>query len=115
MDACIHPQAYIRSEKDLDYRLYIIELAMEYVEEITRVNLSREFTMPTIRSKGTIPSRILRLPKPTLLDSIVNQLTTTAAKKWKLEADIKLQGNILTVLIPMPDNVNIYSHNFLFM
>ncbi|KAI9272307.1 pre-RNA processing PIH1/Nop17-domain-containing protein [Helicostylum pulchrum] len=111
MDACIHPQAYIRSEKDLDYRLYIIELAMEYVEEITSVNLSREFTMPTIRSKGTIPSRIMRLPKPTLLDSIVNQLKkpVTTAKTWKLEADIKLLDNILTVLIPMPDNKNFTS------
>ncbi|KAI8144492.1 pre-RNA processing PIH1/Nop17-domain-containing protein [Fennellomyces sp. T-0311] len=49
MDACIHTQPYMRAERDLDYRLYILELAIEFVEESQHVELSRvhnaEFTV----------------------------------------------------------------------
>ena len=41
MDACIHTQPYMRAECDLDFRLYIIELAIEFVEEMESVDLSR--------------------------------------------------------------------------
>lgn len=41
MDACIHTEPYRRAEKDFDYKLYIMELAMEWVEEKCRVELSR--------------------------------------------------------------------------
>ena len=33
VDACVHTQQYVRAERDLDYRLYILELAMELIEE----------------------------------------------------------------------------------
>lgn len=41
VDACIHTEPYKRAEKDIDYKLYIMELAMEWVEEKCRVELSR--------------------------------------------------------------------------
>lgn len=41
MDACINTQPYLRTEKDLDYRLYILELSMEYVEDAESITLSR--------------------------------------------------------------------------
>lgn len=40
-DACINTNPYIRAEGDLDYRLYILELAMELVNEKEGVSLSR--------------------------------------------------------------------------
>ncbi|CAO3617049.1 unnamed protein product [Mucor hiemalis] len=101
MDACIHTQAYLRCEKDLDYRLYILELAMEYVEEICSIHLSREFTMPSIKSKGIIPSRVLRLPKPSLVTAVKNELKSSSV--WKLQPTINKENNIITIRIPMPD------------
>lgn len=115
MDACIHPEAYVRSEKDLDYRLYILELSMEYVEEILEVNLSREFTMPNTRSKGMIPSRLLKIPKPSLMQSILNELKKTIDNhQWKLEPEIKLEGKEerLKLIIPMPDNNKVLYEKF---
>lgn len=103
MDACIHTQAYLRCEKDLDYRLYILELAMEYVEEICSIHLSREFTMPSIKSKGIIPSRVLRLPKPSLVTAVKNELKSSSV--WKLQPTINKENNIITIRIPMPDKV----------
>jgi len=41
VDACIHTDPYKRTKKDFDYKLYIMELAMEWVEEKCRVELSR--------------------------------------------------------------------------
>ncbi|OBZ87638.1 PIH1 domain-containing protein 1 [Choanephora cucurbitarum] len=71
MDACINTQPYLKSEKNLDFRLYLLELAMEYVEDIVAVSLSREFTMPSVPSIGKIPSRLLKIPaaSPSLLVS----------------------------------------------
>ncbi|KAI9495425.1 PIH1 family, partial [Zychaea mexicana] len=73
MDACIHTQPYMRAERDLDFKLYILELAIEFVEEMESVELSREFTMPNLQSKGTIPQRMLRLPKPALISAVKKQ------------------------------------------
>lgn len=41
VDACIHTEPYRRTEQDFDYKLYIMELAMEWVEEKCHVELSR--------------------------------------------------------------------------
>lgn len=112
MDACINTQPYLRSEKDLDFRLYILELSMEYVEEIVSVNLSREFTMPTsIKSMGgNIPARILRLPKPSLITAVKNEVNSTSKKpvEWKLQPNITMdkKNELLHIVIPMPDKVS---------
>jgi hypothetical protein len=76
IDACVHTKPFLRAERDLDYRLYILELAMELVEEREKVQLSREFTMPKISSKGTIPPRMLQVPKSSLVTALPEQATT---------------------------------------
>ncbi|KAF9274019.1 hypothetical protein BGZ88_003337 [Linnemannia elongata] len=64
VDACIHTEPYKRSEKDFDYKLYIMELAMEWVEEKCRVELSRNFELPNMKSKDELKKRSIILPKP---------------------------------------------------
>lgn len=106
MDACINTQPYLRSEKDLDFRLYILELSMEYVEEILSIGLSREFTMPNIKSKGSIPGRVLRLPKPSLISAIRTEIKQDK-NEWKLKYDIQTEKDqTVTISIPMPDKVS---------
>jgi len=75
VDACIHTKPYVRAERDLDYRLYVLELAMELVEEREKVQLSREFTMPKLASKGSIPKRMLQLPKGSLVTALPDQIS----------------------------------------
>jgi hypothetical protein len=104
MDACLHTTAYLKSEKDLDYRLYVLEVAMEYIEEMICIQLSREFTMPNIKSKGQIPSRVLRLPKPSLMTAVKNNIQLP----WKLKPIITSEANdLLKIRIPMPDKVKV--------
>lgn len=40
-DACINTQPYMRSERHLEFRLYILELCIELIEERISVELSR--------------------------------------------------------------------------
>lgn len=40
-DACINTQPYVRAERDLDYRLYILELSIEWAEEKESIELDR--------------------------------------------------------------------------
>ncbi|KAI9483773.1 MAG: pre-RNA processing PIH1/Nop17-domain-containing protein [Benjaminiella poitrasii] len=106
MSACINTQPYLRSERDLDFRLYLLELAMEYVEEIVLVSLSREFTMPQVKSVGTIPARILRLPKPSLMTAIHSEVVSKSKKEWTCQAtEHTIENNQLKLVIPMPDKV----------
>lgn len=101
MDACLNTQTYLRCEKDLDYSLYVLEIAMEYIEEKMSIHLSREFTMPNIKSKGQIPSRVLRLPKPSLMTAVKNSIKSP----WKLKPIITMEKEMLKIRIPMPDKV----------
>ncbi|GJJ67993.1 hypothetical protein EMPS_00339 [Entomortierella parvispora] len=63
VDACIHTQPYKRTETDLDFKLYIMELAMEWVEEKCRMDLSRSFSLPDVKSKDELKARSVILPK----------------------------------------------------
>lgn len=57
VDACVHTDAYKRTEKDFDYKLYIMELAMEWVEEKCQIELSRSmfllFFCPLVKNGST--------------------------------------------------------------
>ncbi|CAO3566521.1 unnamed protein product [Mortierella alpina] len=70
VDACIHTEPYKRAEGDFDYKLYIMELAMEWVEEKCRVELSRNFQLPNIKSKDELKKRSVILPKPPAIQEL---------------------------------------------
>ncbi|KAG0210466.1 PIH1 domain-containing protein 1 [Mortierella sp. GBA30] len=70
LDACVHSEAYKRTEKDFDYKLYIMELAMEWVEEKCCVELSRNFQLPNMKSKDEIKKRSVILPKPPTIQEL---------------------------------------------
>ncbi|KAF9566861.1 hypothetical protein EC968_003561 [Mortierella alpina] len=70
VDACIHTESYKRAEKDFDYKLYIMELAMEWVEEKCRVELSRNFQLPNMKSKDELKKRSVILPKPPAIQEL---------------------------------------------
>ncbi|KAG9320898.1 hypothetical protein KVV02_008682 [Mortierella alpina] len=84
VDACIHTEPYRRAEKDFDYKLYIMELAMEWVEEKCRVELSRNFQLPNIKSKDELKKRSVILPKPPAiqeLDSNISNVINLSDKR----------------------------------
>ncbi|RUS30309.1 pre-RNA processing PIH1/Nop17-domain-containing protein [Jimgerdemannia flammicorona] len=129
-DACIHTNPYVRAERDLDYRLYVLELAMELVEEKEGVTLSRgnymlaeifvslesclsaipyhiakntfnftfpEFKMPNIKSKGTIPKRVIRLPKPPLVSELAPSSTSAMLKIQPITTSTKAKSKTDTL------------------
>jgi hypothetical protein len=57
--------------------------------------------MPNMPSKGTIPSRILRLPKQTVNPN---------KQEWKLQPKLFNKQNTLFVEILMPDNVKFFNN-----
>ncbi|KAF9383284.1 hypothetical protein CPB97_006609 [Podila verticillata] len=78
VDACVHTDAYKRTEKDFDYKLYIMELAMEWVEEKCQIELSRNFQLPNIKSKDELKKRSVILPKPPAIQEMED---STPSKK----------------------------------
>ncbi|CEP09268.1 hypothetical protein [Parasitella parasitica] len=104
LDACINTQPYLRSEKDLDFRLYILELSMEYVEALIRNPLSREFTMPNTKCIGQIPGRVLRLPKPSLITAIQTEIKPQTEWQLKPQFAVNQAQDLLIVVIEMPNN-----------
>ncbi|KAJ1981721.1 hypothetical protein H4R35_000614 [Dimargaris xerosporica] len=69
-DAVVHPIPLARAMGDFDFRLYLIELCLEWVEERSQMQLSRQFTLPPVPYKGPIRTHSLYLPKARLVESI---------------------------------------------
>ncbi|KAG0346218.1 PIH1 domain-containing protein 1 [Podila humilis] len=90
IDACVHTDAYKRTEKDFDYKLYIMELAMEWAEEKCRLDLSRQFQLPDLKSKDELKKRSVILPKlPPTIQEVVDTTTTTATSSVASEPNVK--------------------------
>ncbi|KAI9299425.1 pre-RNA processing PIH1/Nop17-domain-containing protein [Cunninghamella echinulata] len=96
-DACIHTQPYLRSERDLDFRLYILELAFELIEEQCEIELSRDFTMPpNIHVKdGPIPKRIIPISSSSPITNTKEQKHIENENKKKIEEITPSNNNIL--------------------
>ncbi|KAG0234134.1 hypothetical protein BGW42_006874 [Actinomortierella wolfii] len=77
VDACIHPEPFRRAMSDLDYKLYIMELSMEWVEEKCHVDLSREFNLPPIKAKDELKKRPVLLPKAPAIQELPTPEATT--------------------------------------
>ncbi|KAF9540495.1 hypothetical protein EC957_004068 [Mortierella hygrophila] len=111
VDACIHSEPYKRAEKDFDYKLYIMELAMEWVEEKCRVELSRNFELPNMKSKDELKRRSIILPKPPAIQEMGDisgtkqytpPTTTTAATSSKTQevSTTKLAKGVSGIVVP---------------
>lgn len=110
VDACVHTDAYKRTEKDFDYKLYIMELAMEWVEEKCQIELSRsklsffflfnsdewiialvtdftsvatklDFQLPGIKSKDELKKRSVILPKPPAIQEVDDNNNNNSVKR----------------------------------
>ncbi|KAL6631951.1 PIH1-domain-containing protein [Neocallimastix sp. 'constans'] len=98
-DACVNTNAIIKATKDGDYKLFLIELALEWVEEQYKLELSREFSLPKMRAKGKLVKHFIRRPeRPSIseLDSSVlpptkSKTTTTTTKKTLPKPDYEIR------------------------
>jgi hypothetical protein len=106
MDAVIQTRAYSRALKDLEYRLYVLEIAIEHVEQKLNASLSREFKIPAYMSHkgGPIPSMMVKQPK----ELTFNKLRTVLEQRkeeWKPRESIQKKNDELIIVIPMPHQV----------
>jgi len=82
-DACVNTNPIIKATKDFDYKLFLIELAIEWVEEKYKLQLSREFTLPKMRAKGKLVKHFIRRPERPSISEIDSALPETTNKKTK--------------------------------
>jgi len=68
-DAVFNNTLKSRCTKDPDFKLYIIELALEHVEEKAHIALSRQIGTPNIASKGKLEPRTVLIPTSLLAGS----------------------------------------------
>ncbi|KAI8815049.1 pre-RNA processing PIH1/Nop17-domain-containing protein [Cladochytrium replicatum] len=92
-DACINNAPLEKSRDDFDFQLFLIELALEWVEEKHGMELSREFSIPKLLSKGQLVKHVIRRParamisevkpnpKPNLLPKAASLRKDTPSKK----------------------------------
>ncbi|ORX58615.1 PIH1-domain-containing protein [Piromyces finnis] len=82
-DACVNTNPIIKATKDFDYKLFLIELAIEWVEEKYKLKLSREFTLPKMRAKGKLVKHFIRRPERPSISEIDNVISDTTNIKKK--------------------------------
>ncbi|RKO94328.1 PIH1 family, partial [Blyttiomyces helicus] len=61
-DACVHTDPVMKAFADGDFRLFLTELALEWVEEKHKLQLSRAITSPKMKSKGALVKHTIRRP-----------------------------------------------------
>lgn len=105
IDAVMNTQAMSRCLRDFDYKVWVIELVIEYAEQVLDVKLSRQFDIPTaIAVKGGMPEPIrLRLPTEVFVSKMIKEINKK--KEWQLKPSIQKRGDEMVVLIDMPDEV----------
>ncbi|KAF9961969.1 hypothetical protein BGZ72_000592 [Mortierella alpina] len=112
VDACIHTEPYRRAEKDFDYKLYIMELAMEWVEEKCRIELSRNFQLPNLKSKDELKKRSVILPKPPAIQELDSNLNNLSGKRpvttQPIQSTTKNSGKSAAVGIVKPQDSAVY-------
>ncbi|KAG8858960.1 hypothetical protein FRB96_004780 [Tulasnella sp. 330] len=105
-----------RATKDTDYRTFLIELALERVEDKSGLTLSREIATPNLLSKGDLEPRTVLIPSmlPTattskpLIEEVKESPKPTAASAppksqvdqpvWS--AEVEKSGILVTVQVP---------------
>ncbi|KAJ3174723.1 PIH1 domain-containing protein 1 [Geranomyces variabilis] len=82
-DACVHTGPLEKAKADFDFKLFLIILALEWVEEKHKLKLSREFTLPKLKAKGRLSKHIIRRAKRPIIAEVAPSslsLPTAAAK-----------------------------------
>ncbi|OZJ03359.1 hypothetical protein BZG36_02985 [Bifiguratus adelaidae] len=101
-DAMVHTSICERATKDMDYGLYIVELAIEHVEEALSATLSREFDMIAAKSKGEIPTRTLSIPKSMLIHDLSPSPAPSKPSDTLPHYEMKTQGDRTEIAIFTP-------------
>ncbi|KAG9007412.1 hypothetical protein FRB94_001284 [Tulasnella sp. JGI-2019a] len=101
--------------KDVDYRTFLIELALERAEDKSGLTLSREIATPNLLSKGDLKPRTVLIPSilPTapatskpLIEEIKSSTPTPASAKIQASnqpvwsAEVEKNGVSITVQVP---------------
>ncbi|ORX84536.1 PIH1-domain-containing protein [Anaeromyces robustus] len=78
-DACVNTNTIIKATKDYDYKLFLIELAIEWVEEKYKLELDRDFSLPKMRAKGKLVKHYIRRPDRPSISEIDESLPSTSS------------------------------------
>ncbi|KAI8606375.1 pre-RNA processing PIH1/Nop17-domain-containing protein [Dissophora ornata] len=113
IDACIHTEPFKRTEKDMDYKLYIMELAMEWVEEKCRIELSRNFQLPNIKSKDELKKRSVVWPKPPAIQEIGDWNADKSSQRNRIvaaeDSSVKTKEGVIFVPLAGKDDILLQS------
>ncbi|GBC07778.1 hypothetical protein RclHR1_07690012 [Rhizophagus clarus] len=78
-DAIIHSLPFKRTREDSDFRLYIIELAVEMIEEQFNLELTRKFIYPNTSYKGNREEKPVMIPKQQ--KSLITEISTKPSQR----------------------------------
>ncbi|KAJ3170169.1 PIH1 domain-containing protein 1 [Geranomyces variabilis] len=81
-DACVHTGPLEKAMADFDFKLFLIILSLEWVEEKHKLKLSREFSLPKLKAKGRLSKHIIRRAKRPIIAEVASSSgSPTAATK----------------------------------
>ncbi|KAJ3080026.1 PIH1 domain-containing protein 1 [Quaeritorhiza haematococci] len=68
-DVCINSDPLNKGNQDFQYKLFLIELAISWIENKHKLELGRDYTQPKMKSKGSLGKHtIYRAKKPIIAD-----------------------------------------------
>ncbi|KAI9222393.1 pre-RNA processing PIH1/Nop17-domain-containing protein [Blastocladiella britannica] len=96
-DALIHSDVLFKGEHDADFQSFLIELALAFVEQKHATEVSRDLTVPKMRSKGDPASHSIYRPKRAGIAGLTKQVP-----EYRLKRVLKDGGGALRISVQMP-------------
>ncbi|KAJ3299652.1 PIH1 domain-containing protein 1 [Borealophlyctis nickersoniae] len=99
-DACINTDPLRKSSDDEDFKIFLIELALQWIEEKYKLELSRDFTLPKMKSKGKLSKHVIRRPKRPFIAEMEQKKSTSVGTT--ASAGKGLTSGIQPLSLPQP-------------
>ncbi|KAI9179626.1 hypothetical protein H9P43_004954 [Blastocladiella emersonii ATCC 22665] len=96
VDALVHSDVHERGEADWDFKVFLIELALEWVEEKHKLSLSRDFSLPKMKSKGAVAPHTIYRPQRAGIATATKQRPT-----YTLRRDAARRHVVVSVALPL--------------
>ncbi|KAJ1501246.1 PIH1 domain-containing protein 1 [Coelomomyces lativittatus] len=113
-DACVHSDVLTKTGKDPDFKLFILELAMEWIEEKHSMSLSRDFSLPKMKFKGVLSAHKIYRPKRPAMQTVPKTQPRYFLERgdslYILQVQLPLLSNAQLLLIDIEKDQVILDH-----
>jgi hypothetical protein len=101
-DACINSKPFNETNQDSDFKYFIIDLAIAWVQEKYQLELSTNITLPKMASKGQLVSHSIKKTRKPLVAEVAEIQKEPVTPKYLIVCEPEQDPKYIVVQIHLP-------------